>query len=125
MLPLLFWTVLLISSASTATAATIGADAAIPFTITLKQSPTGVAILKHQLLTALANPGSRGYPLLYKMAADDATTFRDVTSGNSTCTEYECCGANFGYVATDGYDVVSGLGTPDVKRIVVWLDTNT
>lgn len=65
-------------------------------------------------------------PLLYKMQS----TFLDVTKGNTSCTEEECCpvrsdgGSNFGFFATQGWDPVSGLGLPNVKKMLEWLDNN-
>ncbi len=38
--------------------------------------------------------------------------FNDITVGYSECTEAECCSADW------GWDVASGLGTPNVGRIV-------
>ena len=43
----------------------------------------------------------------YKMYADDASTFHDITVGDNICPE-EYCGPNCkGYVATTGWDPVS------------------
>ena len=64
-------------------------------------------------------------PLLYAMYSTMPQTFFDVTVGNSTCTEAMCCGTNFGFAATDGWDVVSGLGTPRVKEMFKYLDKYT
>jgi tripeptidyl-peptidase-1 len=63
-------------------------------------------------------------PLLYKMYENDKLTFNDITYGNSSCTELKCCGKNYGFLASEGWDPVSGLGTPNVKRIMDWLDKN-
>ncbi len=64
-------------------------------------------------------------PLLYQMYRDNPLTFNDVLVGNSSCTEIRCCDNNFGFQATKGWDAVSGLGTPDVGRMIEWLDKNT
>lgn len=63
-------------------------------------------------------------PLLYKMWEDSPMTFNDVLVGNSSCTEMQCCNHNFGFSATKGWDVVTGLGTPDVGKMMEWLDKN-
>ena len=60
-------------------------------------------------------------PLLYKMGRDMPFTFNDITQGNSTCTEATCCGRNFGFIATKGWDVVSGLGSPNVEAMKRYL----
>ena len=59
-------------------------------------------------------------PLLYKMY----DTFTDITDGNNHCTEYQCCDKEYGYLATDGWDAVSGLGVPNVGLMIEWLDKN-
>ncbi len=53
------------------------------------------------------------------------TTFNDVTVGNSTCTEVDCCGDQFGFLATEGWDTVSGMGTPNVGNMMAWLRRRT
>jgi len=59
-------------------------------------------------------------PLLYKMHK----TFTDITMGNNHCTEYQCCDLEYGYLATRGWDAVSGLGTPNVGLMIQWLEKN-
>jgi tripeptidyl-peptidase-1 len=61
-------------------------------------------------------------PLLYKMYAADKTTFTDITTGNNYCTE-QCCG-NAGFVATKGWDAVTGLGTPIFPKMQAYLRNN-
>jgi hypothetical protein len=58
-------------------------------------------------------------PLLYKMSSDDATTFTDVTTGNNYCTE-QCC-TTTGFVATKGWDAVTGLGTPVFSKMQAYI----
>jgi len=60
-------------------------------------------------------------PLLYKMYNDAPSTFHDITVGNSSCTESGCCGKQFGFLATDGWDTVAGLGTPNVQNMMNYL----
>ena len=61
-------------------------------------------------------------PLLYKMAKDDI--FNDITTGNNWCTEFNCCGSEFGYESSVGWDPVTGLGTPNLGLMMDWLDKN-
>ena len=69
-------------------------------------------------------------PLLYKMAKNDYSLFNDIKSGNNYCNEAQCCpnrndtGSNYGYLSTIGWDPVTGLGTPNVGKILSWLDNN-
>jgi subtilase family serine protease len=60
-------------------------------------------------------------PLLYKMGREMPSTFNDITVGNSTCTEGECCGPQYGFVASKGWDPVGGLGTPNYEQMKKWL----
>ena len=64
-------------------------------------------------------------PLLYHMYRQESNTFNDITVGNSSCTEFQCCDRDHGFVPTKGWDVVSGLGTPNIGNIISWLDRNT
>ncbi|MCL4434661.1 MAG: S53 family peptidase [Actinobacteria bacterium] len=53
-------------------------------------------------------------PVLYKLATDDSGAFYDITSGNNDAT-----GTNHGlYPATTGYDMASGIGTPNGADLV-------
>jgi len=60
-------------------------------------------------------------PLLYRMHREVPNTFNDIIYGNSTCTEYDCCGVEFGFIGSKGWDPVSGLGTPNVEEMIRWL----
>jgi len=65
-------------------------------------------------------------PVLYQMEQDNPKIFKDITQGNNYCTEAQCCSnTNYGYVATKGWDPVTGLGTPNVGLMKEWLDKNT
>jgi subtilase family serine protease len=66
-------------------------------------------------------------PVFYRMAEDGV--FNDITVGYNWCTEYQCCDnnnktSNFGFLAGKGWDPVSGLGTPNVGKMMDWLDKN-
>ena len=64
-------------------------------------------------------------PLLYTIYEADPLSFHDIRFGNSSCTESACCGNQFGFVPQKGmWDVVSGLGTPDISRITTFLQKN-
>ena len=70
-------------------------------------------------------------PLLYKMYGDDPSIFNDIVAGNNYCTEYSCCdkreddGSDYGYLSSEGWDPVTGLGTPNVGKMIEWLDKRT
>ena len=67
-------------------------------------------------------------PLLYQMYQENASIFNDITIGNNYCTEYNCCpnrsdgGSDFGYLSTKGWDPVTGLGSPNIKEMLNYLD---
>jgi tripeptidyl-peptidase-1 len=90
-----------------------------------------VALLNsHQLSNGKSRLGLAA-PVFYAMYYDDSSIYHDIVVGNNWCTESLCCpvrgdgGSEYGYVATDGYDPVSGLGTPNVTAMLLWLDRNT
>ena len=92
-----------------------------------------VALLNHHQLSRSPPRPRVGLvaPLLYAMYSSDKTIFNDITEGNNWCTESECCptkpggGSEYGYEATEGYDPVTGLGTPNVGKMMEWLDRHT
>ena len=57
--------------------------------------------------------------------------FNSSIVGHNYCTEYQCCevrkdgGSDFGFLSANGYDPVTGLGVPDVGKMLKWLDQNT
>lgn len=59
------------------------------------------------------------YHLYHSHKFNNTDLFTDITVGYTGCNEHECCypqGA-FGFYATEGYDVASGLGAPLVDGI--------
>lgn len=57
-------------------------------------------------------------PMLYDAWYADPSTFNDITVGNSQCIEMQCCKRSFGFQASNGWDAASGLGTPNVGKII-------
>jgi tripeptidyl-peptidase-1 len=55
-------------------------------------------------------------PSLYKIAAENPAAFNDITEGNNLCTETLCC--KTGFYATAGWDATTGLGSPDISKLV-------
>lgn len=62
-------------------------------------------------------------PVLYQLASQCKSCFRDVTDGYNWCTENQCCdnATDYGFNATTGYDPVSGIGTLNVGAILSYL----
>jgi subtilase family serine protease len=67
-----------------------------------------VSLLNDDRLANVKKPLGFLNPMLY---AAPSAAFQDITSGNNYATE--SCVAQYGYTATQGWDPVSGLGTPN------------
>jgi len=84
----------------------------------------GIAALLNQYLVKNGfqpNPGLGNINQTLYAAAQIAGLFHDITSGNNTvipCTQPCSVPAVAGYSAGPGYDRVTGLGTPDVDKLV-------
>eukprot|EP01132_Coremiostelium_polycephalum_P003186 gene3186-3990_t len=59
--------------------------------------------------------------LLYQAYASNPAIYNDITTGNNFCTE-NCC-AKTGYTATKGWDPVTGLGTPNFKLLLAYVQS--
>jgi tripeptidyl-peptidase-1 len=96
-------------------------------------SPTFASIIailnSHQLARGKPRLGL-ATPVLHGMYYDDPSIYQDITVGNNWCTEGGCCptrpdgGSEYGYQAAVGWDPVAGLGTPNVGKMLAWLDNN-
>ena len=61
-------------------------------------------------------------PLLYKIwTHTNGRAFNDITVGNNACTE-QGCSCKTGYMATEGWDAATGLGTPNYGLLLEALD---
>ena len=64
-------------------------------------------------------------PLLYKMYNDDPTIFNVITGGRTSCTESMCCSQDYGFNINIGtWSPVSGLGSPNVGKMIEYLKNN-
>lgn len=85
----------------------------------------GMVALLSQYLTSAGvqqNPGLGNVnPIFYRLAANNAAAFHDITQGNNVvpCASGStgCTNGSFGYNAGPGYDLVTGLGTPDLYNM--------
>jgi len=59
-------------------------------------------------------------PLLYQIAAACPDCFHDITTGENNCTQGSSC-CKYGYGGADGWDAVTGLGSPDFAKILDYL----
>jgi len=64
-------------------------------------------------------------PLLYQIYAERPQAFNDITVGDNKCTEMGCRTACKGYLATKGWDPVTGLGTPNYGELLDYVEKLT
>jgi hypothetical protein len=61
---------------------------------------------------------------LYKMAVEHPQSFRKSKVTITHCTEYQCCGSEFGFEGSNTrWDPVGGLGEPNVGEMLNYLDS--
>eukprot|EP01132_Coremiostelium_polycephalum_P003185 gene3185-3989_t len=60
-------------------------------------------------------------PLLYQAAVVNPDIYNDITTGNNNCTE-SCCNS-VGFASAKGWDPVTGLGTPNFKPLLAYIQT--
>ena len=80
-----------------------------------------LAILNSRLLELGRKPLGFVNPLLYKMAAEFPEAFNDVVDGDNACTEAGCTTDCKGFYASAGWDPVTGLGTPNVEKMLEYV----
>ncbi len=83
-----------------------------------------VALLNQSLSKGAQTPGRLGNinPALYRLAQPTTAVFHDITTGNNIvpCAQGspDCATGSFGYSAGPGYDLVTGLGSVDVNKLI-------
>jgi len=60
-------------------------------------------------------------PLLYLMHSLRPEAFNDVTSGNNSCSAFGCFATCKGFDASEGWDPVTGLGSPNYATMASFL----
>jgi len=80
-----------------------------------------IGLINDKVNTASGKPLGFLNPLLYKMHADCPNCFQDIIKGDNICTEAGCSAACKGFVATKGWDPVSGLGTPNYQNMLTYI----
>jgi len=63
-------------------------------------------------------------PLIYAIYSTNPDCFNDITTGCNDCTESGCC-EGLGYCATNGWDPVAGVGSPNFGRILDYVKAMT
>lgn len=83
----------------------------------------GVASLLNDIVIAeTGKPLGFLNPLFYKVQAECPTCFQDITTGDNKCTEDGCSASCTGYYCAKGWDPVTGLGTPNYKAMVAYIN---
>jgi subtilase family serine protease len=79
-----------------------------------------VTLINDNLLNNKKSPLGFLNPLLYKMAAENPSSFNQITSGNNNCNRAYCC--QYGYSASSGiWDPVTGLGSPNFGNMLSYI----
>jgi len=82
-----------------------------------------VSLLNDHVIAKSGKPLGFISPLLYKMAAEHPAAFTDITVGDNKCTENGCASSCKGFMATKGWDPVSGLGTPVYPEMLKYVQS--
>lgn len=56
-------------------------------------------------------------PWLYQLYAEQPNSFNDIVIGNNSCASQSLC-CEYGFLASPGWDAVTGLGTPRFEKLV-------
>jgi subtilase family serine protease len=95
---------------------------------TSQSSPVLASMVTYLVDWSLANLNStlgNINPLLYMMQATDPTTFHDIVTGTNNGSE-SVSPANCslgGFTAAPGWNPVTGLGSPNIGRMIQWMET--
>lgn len=63
-------------------------------------------------------------PLLYQIAEEQPSAYHDITVGDNKCTEDGCSSTCQGFLATKGWDPVTGLGSPNFPELLAYIQKN-
>jgi subtilase family serine protease len=81
-----------------------------------------VGILNQAQIAKTGKPLGFLNPFLYKMAADCADCFTDITVGDNICTEDGCTSTCYGFTCSVGWDPITGWGSPNVQNIIAYIN---
>jgi tripeptidyl-peptidase-1 len=81
-----------------------------------------VSLLNQAQIAKTTKPLGFLNPFLYQMYAAQPNTFNDITVGDNKCTESGCSPGCQGFYAYKGWDAVSGLGSPNVKNMLAYIN---
>jgi len=61
-------------------------------------------------------------PLIYYIFSTTPDAFIDITKGDNICTESGCSAGCTGYLATVGWDLVTGVGSPNYPKLLAAIE---
>jgi len=83
-----------------------------------------IALLNQASIAKTGQPLGFLNPFLYQAAAENPLNFNDITVGDNKCTEDGCAPACQGFLATKGWDPVTGLGSPNYTNLLQQINSN-
>ncbi|MDQ6906985.1 MAG: S53 family peptidase, partial [Chloroflexota bacterium] len=81
----------------------------------------GFALINQMLLARLGHRLGFTNPTLYNLLATAPSVYHDVTVGNNCAQGPDCTTAGSVYPATANYDLATGVGTPKIGAIAIYL----
>jgi len=83
-----------------------------------------IALLNQAAIQKDGKPLGFVNPLLYQIYAETPAAFTDITVGDNICTEYGCSSTCKGFLASKGWDPVTGLGSPNFPALLKAVQNN-
>lgn len=83
-----------------------------------------VSILNQAAIKKTGKPLGFLNPFLYQAAAACTNCFQDITVGDNICTEDGCSPGCQGFKCAKGWDPVTGLGSPNVKNLIAYVQAH-
>jgi tripeptidyl-peptidase-1 len=83
-----------------------------------------IALLNQAVVAKTGKPLGFLNPFLYQAAAEHPAAFQDIVTGDNKCTEEGCTASCTGFVATKGWDPVTGLGSPNYAELVKYVQSD-
>jgi len=80
-----------------------------------------MGLLNNALVAGNQTPLGFLNPFLYKMHSECTNCFQDIVTGDNTCTEDGCISSCKGFYCTQGWDPVTGLGTPNAQNMLNYI----
>jgi tripeptidyl-peptidase-1 len=83
-----------------------------------------ISLLNQAVVAKTGKPLGFLNPFLYQAASEHPAAFHDVVTGDNKCTEEGCSASCQGFLATKGWDPVTGLGTPNYAELLAYVQSD-